>query len=159
MNESRDKINRRKPKSKGKRRAVRQRDNFIRQQVNRLPWNELGLLAIEDLKNLKRGKRRNRGKAFRKAMIPWTYCQVIEAIHQKCQENRVHLVTVEPAYTSQTCPSCGKVSRNNRKAEKFKCIDCMYSQDADTVGALNILTKAFQLMRSVESPMPIKATA
>jgi IS605 OrfB family transposase len=155
----RDKINRAQLKSKGKHRALRHRDNFIRQQVNRLPWNRLGLLAIEQLKNLKRGKRRNRGKTFRKAMIPWTYHQVIEVLRNKAQENRVHLVAVEPAYTSQTCPACGTVSQNNRSAEVFKCIDCDYSQDADTVGALNILSKALQLVGSVKSPTPVKAVA
>jgi hypothetical protein len=47
----------------------------------------LATLAIEDLKHLKTGKQKNRGKQFRKAMAPWTYCQVIEVVTQKCQEN------------------------------------------------------------------------
>jgi putative transposase len=96
---------------------------------------------------------------FRKAMAPWTYCQVIEVVTQKCQEYRVELRHVEPAYTSQRCPVCGKVSRNNRKGESFQCTDCNYSQDADTVGALNILSKALRLVGSLESPMLCKAVA
>jgi IS605 OrfB family transposase len=149
----RDKIKRKKPGSKAKGRAIKERNNFIRRIVNMLPWSSLGLLAIEDLKHMKTGKQKNRGKQFRKAMMPWTYCQVIEVLKQKAQENRVHLVAVAPAYTSQTCPSCETASKGNRKAEKFCCINCGYSHDADTVGAINILVKALRLIGSVESPM------
>lgn len=149
----RDKIKRKKPKSKAKGRAIRERDNFIHNTINKLPWASLGFLAIEDLKGLKTGKQNNRGKQFRKALIPWTYCQVIGVLKQKAQENRVDLVAVAPAYTSQTCPLCEMVSRGNRKAEKFCCINCGYSHDADTVGAVNILIKAMRLVGSVESPM------
>jgi len=148
----RDKIKRKKPKSKAKGRAIKERNNYIHRAINLLPWGSIGLIAIEDLKHLKTGKQKNRGKQFRKALIPWTYCQVIEVLKQKAQENRVHLVAVAPAYTSQTCPSCGTVSRDNRKAEKFHCINCAYSRDADTVGAMNILIKALRSVGSVESP-------
>jgi putative transposase len=80
-------------------------------------------------------------------------------VTQKCQENRIHLVKIPPAYTSQSCPACGRVSQNNRKGESFQCTDCMYSQDADTVGALNVLSKALRLVGSLESPMLYKAVA
>ncbi len=153
----RDKIKRKKPKSKAKGRAIKERNNFIHRIVNLLPWAAMGMLAIEDLKHMKTGKQKNRGKQFRKAMIPWTYCQVIEVLKQKAQENRVHLVAVAPAYTSQTCPDCGTVSKGNRKAEKFCCINCGYSHDADTVGAMNILVKALRLVGSVESPALCKS--
>lgn len=153
----RDKVKRKSPMSKAKKRALLERDNYIHRIINLLPWDSLGLLAIENLKNVKTGKQKNRGKQFRKALIPWTYSQVIEVLKQKAQENRVHLVSVAPAYTSQTCPSCGTMSRDNRKAEKFLCVNCAYSQDADSVGAMNILTKALQLIGSVESPMLLKA--
>ena len=90
-------------------------------------------------------------------MIPWTYWQVIEVLKLKAQEHRVDLVCVEPAYTSQMCPSCGKVSRSNRNLEDFCCINCGYSQDADSVGAMNILFKGLRLVGSLEFPMLLKS--
>lgn len=138
----RDKILRKKQGSKAKRRALRERDNFVNRTINELPWASLGFLAIENLKNVKKGKSPKRSKKFRKALVPWAYRQVIEGLKNKAQENRVHLVAVDPAYTSQTCPSCGLVHRDNRKAEDFQCLQCGFTHDADTVGALNILAKA-----------------
>jgi IS605 OrfB family transposase len=147
----RDKINRRKPGSKGKQKAFRERTNYINQEVKKLPWNELKAIGVEDLKDLKKGKKSNRSKAFRKALAPWTYRQVINSIDQKAQENRVCLVRVNPAKTSQTCPSCSMVDKLNRKGEHFQCVVCNYANDSDTVGALNVLTRTLEILRSVES--------
>ena len=57
------------------------------------------------------------------------------------QENRVRLVAVNPRDTSRTCPGCGSVARENRRGEVFKCVQCNYSNDADYVGAMNILAR------------------
>ena len=51
------------------------------------------------------------------------------------------LIKVQPHYTSQRCPSCGHTSKDNRKNQAvFKCVSCGYSNNADAVGAMNILT-------------------
>lgn len=53
---------------------------------------------------------------------------------------KTNVVLVNPAYTSQTCPACDHVSKENRKSqESFCCIECGYSANADFVGATNIL--------------------
>lgn len=148
----RDKIKTKTPGSKSKGCALKERDQFIRRTVNQLPWSTLRLIAVEDLKHMKTGKQRGRGKNFRKAVTPWSYRQVIEAIRQKAEENGVFLVPVPPAYTSRTCPQCGVESKSNRKGEAFNCVSCGHSADADTVGAVNVLSKALQLVGSVESP-------
>lgn len=140
-----------------KRSAIRARDQYVRETVNQLPWATLRTIAIEDLKNLKKGKSTRRGKAFRRAAAPWVYRQVIEVIQQKAQQYRVRVVAVSPAYTSQTCPPCGHVSRDNRKAENFECVNCGYRNDADTVGAINVLNKALLLLGSVESPRQLNS--
>lgn len=50
------------------------------------------------------------------------------------------LVAVPPQYTSQTCPCCGHVSKDNRqKQAKFECVECGFEENADLVGAINIL--------------------
>lgn len=50
---------------------------------------------------------------------------------------RVHLTN--PAYTSQTCPSCGCISRENRKTQElFECIECGHESNADLNAAINI---------------------
>jgi len=146
------KIRRKKFKSKSRTRALTERDHFISRTVNQLPWNELKVVGIEDLTGIKTGKSKNRSKNFRKAMAPWTVRQCAKRIEDKASENRVSLIKVDPSYTSQTCPHCRKVSKENRKGEVFKCVSCGYTGDADTVGASNILLKTKETLGSLQSP-------
>jgi len=50
------------------------------------------------------------------------------------------LVVVPPQNTSRTCPCCGHVSADNRKTQsKFECVECGFKENADVVGAINVL--------------------
>ena len=50
------------------------------------------------------------------------------------------LVAVPPQYTSRTCPCCGHVSAENRKTQaQFLCVVCGFEENADVVGAINVL--------------------
>ncbi len=49
---------------------------------------------------------------------------------------------VNPAYTSQQCPSCGFVSRRNRNGIKFHCRSCGRKSHADVVGGINLLGRS-----------------
>jgi len=51
-------------------------------------------------------------------------------------------VAVNCAFTSQTCPSCGYVSRANRKDTKFRCRSCGRVSHADVVGGVNLLGRS-----------------
>jgi IS605 OrfB family transposase len=147
------KIRRKKPGSKGKARALSHRKNYIGMVVNRLPWGEVHTIGVEDLRGIKKGKSPKRGKNFRKAMAPWVVRQVISRIENKASENRVRLVKVNPAYTSQTCPVCRTVNSGSRKGEKYLCAVCGYAGDSDTVGAHNIFVRTCGSVGRLESPM------
>ena len=136
------KVRRRKPGSKGRRRAAVERRQYINHTLNQLPWDDWSLVAVEKLKNLKKGKKKNRNKRFRKALAPWTYAYVMERIELKARLNRVQRVEVNPRYTSQICPQCTHRAKSNRSNEKFSCVRCGYSADADFVGSVNILNRA-----------------
>jgi hypothetical protein len=136
-----EKVRRKKPGSQAKRRAQRDRKQYINRAVKALPWFCLKLIAVERLKHLKRGKKPNRNKAFRKRMAPWTYRQALVRIADLAQENRVCLVAVDPRDTSRQCPLCKTVSNKNREGEKFRCLSCGHTGDADVIGARNILAK------------------
>lgn len=57
---------------------------------------------------------------------------------QLCRGGEV--ISVPPHYTSQTRPECGHISADNRKSQSsFVCANCGYSENADLVGAINIL--------------------
>lgn len=153
----RDKIRRSKPKSKARYRHYRERANYINHVVNQIPIQSLSVLGVEALSDMKRGKKKGRGKNFRKAIAAWTYREVLTRIACKAEENRVRLIAVAPANTSRTCPECGCCEKENRNGEKFSCVRCGHRADADSVGARNILARTFAALRSVESLGPIKA--
>jgi len=51
-----------------------------------------------------------------------------------------HLVAVPPQNTSRTCPCCGHVSAANRQTQaKFECVKCGFEENADVIGAINVL--------------------
>ena len=145
----RDNVLKTKKGSKGCRRARTTRNHFINRVVKQLPWDTLKTIGVEDLNGLKTGKKKGRGKSFRRAMIPWTYRQVLSRISNLASENRVRLIKVNPAKTSQTCPICGMVSKKNRQGEKFCCVKCNHKNDSDVVGAQNILVRTLAILRSL----------
>ena len=50
------------------------------------------------------------------------------------------LLAVPPQNTSRICPSCGHLCGENRQTQAdFACLECGYSQNADLVGAINVL--------------------
>jgi len=55
------------------------------------------------------------------------------------------LIAVPPQNTSCTCPCCGHISADNRQTQaRFKCVDCGYENNADVVGAINILARGIR---------------
>ncbi len=66
-----------------------------------------------------------------------------------------HVLAVDPKYTSQTCPKCQYVSKDNRKSQaKFQCIECGYEANADFVGAVNILARGHRVLACGETGLP-----
>ena len=57
-------------------------------------------------------------------------------------ETKAPTLKVNPAYTSQMCPSCGYVSRANRRGTNFVCRSCGRRSHADVVGGINLLGRS-----------------
>jgi hypothetical protein len=64
-----------------------------------------------------------------------------QRLKTKAEEFGGQLREIDPAYTSQTCPSCGHVSRGNRKTQAQFACTCGFREHADIVGATNILAR------------------
>jgi len=63
------------------------------------------------------------------------------ALHNSLSSKAATIV-VNPAYSSQMCPSCGSVSRANRSGIKFSCRSCGRKSHADVVGGINLLGRS-----------------
>lgn len=115
----------------------------IKHHINRilkaLPWERIGTLVIEKLRNLKKGKKGRWSKEINRRFNSWLYGWTIRRLRELCQENGVFLAEVSSRDTSRRCPACLEVEPGNRNGDVFRCLKCGYTQDADYVGALNIL--------------------
>ena len=68
----------------------------------------------------------------------WAAFRVMLAYKLACMGGT--LIAVSPRNTSRTCPLCGHVSADNRKTQaRLICVECGYENNADHVGAINIL--------------------
>jgi hypothetical protein len=63
------------------------------------------------------------------------------ALHHSLGQ-KAPVLAVNPAYSSQMCPSCGYCSRSNRQGVKFCCQGCGRISHADAVGGLNLLGRS-----------------
>ncbi|MDE3207575.1 MAG: transposase, partial [Pseudomonadota bacterium] len=54
--------------------------------------------------------------------------------------NGGQLIAVPPRNTSRTYPCCGHVAKENRRSQsRFECVECVFEENADWVGAINVL--------------------
>jgi len=136
-----DRIQAKQQGSKAFKKACKERNYYINKSVKELPYNKIKTIVMENIKDIKKNTKKSRRlrKQFRSKFQRWTYPLLIGRISQLCQLNGVHFLTVEPAYTSQTCSRCGFVHKLSRNREIFKCRNCGYIQDADYNASLNIL--------------------
>ena len=97
-------------------------------------------IALEDLGGI-RGRVRLR-KPQRVTLHSWAFAQLGQYIAYKAARAGVPLVHVDPAYTSQTCSSCGHVSKKNRPSQAtFCCTSCGFAEHADVNAARNIAAR------------------
>jgi hypothetical protein len=75
----------------------------------------------------------------------------------KSLQSKAPTEVVNPAYSSQTCPSCTDVSRRNRNGIHFVCHQCGRRSHADVVGGINLLRRSgMKQITSDTSPSQVK---
>ncbi len=94
------------------------------------------VIVMENLKHI-----RDRIKVARKqrqVQHSWAFGQLGDFIEYKAAEKGIATEYVDPRYTSQKCPICKHVSKNNRHQHLFACKSCGYTANADINAAVNI---------------------
>jgi putative transposase len=67
--------------------------------------------------------------------------RIESATRGKARYTGTQVITVSPAYTSQTCNVCTVVDRKSRQSQAvFRCTSCGHTEHADVNAAKNILT-------------------
>ena len=97
----------------------------------------INVLALEKLKGTQLSNRK-----FRK--YNWAFKDLLTKIEYKAHNAGLKVIGVNPAYTSQTCSSCGLKSKDNRKTQSLYVCSCGFKGNADINAAKNILSLSTQ---------------
>ena len=109
---------------------------FINQELKKIDFSCIRILAVERLKNVKKGKRRRSSRYANRLLSHWAYRHALFRLEMLCEENRVQIVEINPRGTSKACSKCG--GKGIRRNERFVCPECGWKVDADYNAALNI---------------------
>jgi putative transposase len=103
------------------------------------------MFVLEDLTGVRSATEKVRVKN-RYVSISWAFYQFRQMLEYKAEINGQKVITVDPKYTSQTCPKCGHIEKSNRnkKLHSFKCKSCQYQSNDDRIGAMNLHRKGIE---------------
>jgi len=106
-----------------------------RQIVNFAKENNVKVIRLEKLSGIRQTARTSRKNE--KNLHTWSFYRLASFVEYKAFLEGIRVEYVNPRYTSQTCPSCGK--RNHAKDRNYQC-DCGFKAHRDRVGAINIIS-------------------
>ena len=133
------------------------RKNHLHQISSTISKNH-AIVYVEDLKvsNMsksakgtaeKHGKNVAAKSGLNRAILDQSWSEFRRQLDYKLLWNGGHLVAVPPQNTSRCCPACGHTSKDNRQTQaQFECVDCSYQNNADIVGAINVLKRGRELL-------------
>jgi putative transposase len=115
------------------------------------------LIYVEDLKvsNMSKsakgtieapGRNVKQKAGLNRSILDQGWAEFRRQLEYKTQWNGGQLIAVAPQYTSQTCPGCAHVSKDNRQSQAlFLCVACGHTGNADHIGAINILARGHRV--------------
>ena len=128
------------------------RKNHLHQISSKISKNH-AIVYVEDLKvaNMSKsakgdtkqhGKNVKQKSGLNRAILDQAWGEFKRQLDYKLLWNGGFLFAVPPQNTSRSCPNCGHTAKDNRKTQaEFKCVQCGYKNNADVVGAINILKR------------------
>lgn len=138
-------------------RITNARKDFLHKASCQISQNH-AMIAIEDLqvRNMSKsakgsseqhGKQVKQKSGLNRSILDQGWGEFRRQLEYKAAWRGGFVVAVPPAYTSQTCPCCDHVSKGNRETQaKFACVECGFKENADLVGAINILARGHRVL-------------
>ncbi|WP_423380390.1 RNA-guided endonuclease InsQ/TnpB family protein [Burkholderia sp. LMG 32019] len=126
------------------------RRDYLHKATTTISQNH-AMVCIEDLqvRNMSRsaagttekpGRQVRAKSGLNKAILDQGWFEFRRQLDYKLAWNGGYLIAVPPQNTSRTCPCCGHVSADNRRTQsRFECVECGLKENADVVGAINVL--------------------
>ena len=145
------------------------RRDYLHKATTTISQNH-AMVCIEDLqvRNLSKsasgttetpGKNVKAKSGLNKAILDQGWYEFRRQLDYKLEWNGGQLIAVPPRNTSRTCPCCGHVSADNRKTQaQFLCVECGFEENADVVGAINVLRAGHARLACAETSPAIGAS-
>lgn len=115
-----------------------QRKDF-NHKLSKKVTDEYSMIFVEDLKISNMTKLNS---TLSRRMLDNAFYSFRMCLEYKCKLKGKHFDIVPPHYTSQTCTECSHVDKESRVTQsEFICTNCGNIENADLVGAKNILRK------------------
>lgn len=100
------------------------------------------LFVIEDLTGISFDEAvlSKRNADQRRDTRSWAFYQLEQMLRYKAEESGSFVLKVPANYTSQRCPKCGRIHKENRRHDihEYICDSCGYRSNDDRIGAMNI---------------------
>ena len=100
------------------------------------------LFVIEDLKDVSfsNDNLSNQSNKGRNNLRSWAFYQLEQYLTYKADAVGSCVLKVPANYTSQRCPKCGRILKENRHHDKhmYVCDACGYQSNDDRIGAMNL---------------------
>ena len=111
------------------------------------------LFVLENLNGVS-FERTDLPKALRNQNKSWAFYQLEQFLTYKAHLHNSEVVEVSAKYTSQRCPKCGVIKKDNLNHEKheYHCDNCGYRSNDDRIGAMNIQLLGTQYISGQEQP-------
>jgi len=79
-------------------------------------------------------------ESLNKSILDQGWFEFRRQLEYKLKWNGGRLIAVSPRNTSIPCPRCRHIDKANRLSQsQFQCVACGFEENADLVGALNVL--------------------
>lgn len=123
---------------KGKHKAIlRDMEHKIsRSVVDVAVGRKANLIAFGDARNIANGV--NLSKSSNQKISGWNHGKIVDLTKYKAEAEGIGIWLENEAYTTQTCPQCGK--RHKPKGRNYVCPSCGFRCHRDVVGQINILS-------------------
>jgi putative transposase len=123
-------------------RKVRNQRADFGHKLSRTLVNQYSLIAVEDLnvKGLAKGM-------LAKSVSDAGWSNFIRMLEYKAVEAGSQVIKVDPRYTSQTCPGCGKIQKKTLAERLHEC-SCGYQEQRDIAAAKIILSRGLATLGS-----------
>ena len=117
-------------------------------------YGEHTLFVLEDLRNVTFNTVHNRKKENRYEHHSWSFYDLEQKLVYKALSNNSQVIIVSAHYTSQRCPKCGYIDKDNRDKTKheFCCKQCLYTSNDDRTAAMNIQFLGTLYNSGIEKP-------